>query len=193
MVRIVKSDQFHDNSKLQKADLRILEIVEGINYTYKLLDIIDNELVANQSCRLSQLVELANLSSIIGNFLALGIQKSSGKKFVVNKPHTYPDLISTVKQMPGIEIKVALEKNKPKGHLAKEGYYLTFRYFLGDRDGSYMEKPDRGDIVWIWEVRFGFLNTEHFTRSNTPGDSGKTAVINKKGWSNMNMVFLTNI
>ena len=46
MVRIVKSDQFHDNSELQKADLKILEIVEGIDYTYKLLDIIDNELVA---------------------------------------------------------------------------------------------------------------------------------------------------
>jgi hypothetical protein len=31
--------------------------------------------------------------------------------------------------------------------------------------------------VYVWEVRFGYLDEADFDESNTPGDSGKTAVV----------------
>lgn len=189
LTRKVKKEKFQNNIMLKRAGLKTSEIIERINHTYKLLDIIDETLVCNNVNRLSELLDLASLSSIIGNFLVIGIQKSSGGRFRSNHPHTYPDLITTQKDASNIEIKISLENNKPKGHLAKNGSYLTFRYFLGNESGKYMEKPNRGNIVWVWEVRFGFLNVSDFGTSSTTGDSGKTAPINKEGWKKMNIIF----
>ena len=86
-----------------------------------------------------------------------------------------------------VEIKVSLEKNAPKAHLAKEGLYLTFRYILGDIDGNLGDV--RGDVAWIWEVRFGYLRAEHFNVSSTDGDSGKTAVVNKSGMEQLKILY----
>lgn len=191
--RQVKKAQFQNNPILKDAGLQISEIIKSINHTYKLLDIIDDTLTANGLNRLSELLDLASLSSIIGNFLVVGIQNASNRRFVSNQPHRYPDLIATTKNASNIEIKVALENNKPKGHLAKDGYYLTFRYFLGDESCKYMKKPHRGNMVWIWEVRFGFLNIDNFSTSSTVGDSGKTAPINKEGWKKMHVIFSEKI
>ena len=52
-----------------------------------------------------------------------------------------------------------------------------------------LDSSNRGNIVWIWEVRFGFLDVEDFSVSNTEGDSGKTAPINSNGWNKMNVLF----
>jgi hypothetical protein len=87
----------------------------------------------------------------------------------------------------GIEIKVALGKNKPKGHLAKPGIYLTFRYVLITSDG--FDRLNRGDIVPIWEARCGFLSKNDFSLSNTEGDSGKTAVITTTAFRRMSLVY----
>ena len=77
-----------------------------------------------------------------------------------------------------LEIKMALEDNKPKGHLAKPGFYLTCRYVLADTSGNFVRGvAQRGAVVWIWELRAGLLGMEHFNLSNTPGDSGKTEII----------------
>ena len=80
------------------------------------------------------------------------------------------------------------EKNNPKGHLAKAGHYLVCRYVLGTSKGGYTIS-ERGDVVWIWEVRFGYLAERHFNISNTAGDSGKTAVVNADGMTELKVVY----
>lgn len=164
-------------------------IGEGVRFTYKTLDTIDSTLVESGSSRLSKLVELANLSTIVGNLLAEGIVKASHGVFTRAGAHKYQDLRSTKSDANHVEIKVALEKNKPKAHLAKPGYYLTFRYVLSDGNGKAFD-GDRGDIVWIWEIRFGYLKTSHFNISNTEGDSGKTAVVNADGMDALEVLYV---
>jgi hypothetical protein len=84
-----------------------------------------------------------------------------------------------------------LEGNNPKGHLAKEGWHLTARYVLCGPDGCFTSgKENRGVQLSIWELRFGYLKElEHFNLSNTPGDSGKTAVVNATGMKELVPVF----
>ncbi len=88
-----------------------------------------------------------------------------------------------------IEIKVALETNKPKGHLVKPGPHVIVRYVLAQENGFIPGKDNRGKIAWIWEVRVGNLKDSHFNCSNTDGDSGKTAVINASGMDSLNIVY----
>ena len=153
-------------------------VENGVNEVYRTLDMIDAALHANAGARLAGIVELANLSSIIGNLFANGIVKHCGGVFDRAGAHKYQDLRACALEAEHVEIKVALETNAPKGHLAegKQGYYLTCRYVLGDEDGNYTI-GNRGDVVWIWEIRLGYLVETDFSVSNTPGDSGKTAVI----------------
>lgn len=165
-------------------------IIESISHCYNTLDSIDIKLTENGSCKLSHLVEYANLSSIVGNLLGEGLARYSNNIYIRNKPHTYPDLLSTNPNIENIELKVALEKNLPKGHLPKEGYYIIYRYVLTNENGTYIKgKENRGDTVTIWEVRFGYLNICDFNCSNTEGDSGKTAVINTIALNNMKLLY----
>ena len=115
----------------------------------------------------------------------------------------YPDLVAVKDGLQNVEIKMALEANTPKGHLAKEGYYLTSRYVLLNEDGTltpntkepHPHKPDKervvrvGTIPCIWEVRFGWLDFSDFNTSNTAGDSGKTAVVNAAGMKKLSVVY----
>lgn len=166
-------------------------IRESIQYTHSILDRIDQPLIEETGERITSLIELANLSAIIGNLFRFGVSRSSKGIFRSNKPHTFPDLLSNVPSVPNLEIKVALESNKPKGHLIKPGPHLIVRYVLGTESGQYMRgvRPNNG-VAWIWEVRVGFLEDSHFNFSNTPGDSGKTAVITAAGMRNLSPVFL---
>lgn len=163
----------------------------AIQQTYDLLDRIDATLVDAGGFPLSQTVELANLSSMIGNIFAAAIAKHSNGHLKRNGPHKYPDLLSSNKEKwPDIEIKMALEGNKPKGHLAKPGYYITCRYVLCGIDGSFVfDKANRGVKPYIWELRCGYLSEEHFNISNTAGDSGKTAVVNADGMRELKVVY----
>jgi hypothetical protein len=167
------------------------EIVDGaVRYVYRILDAIDGQLVSGGGERLSELVELANLSAIIGNLFRTGIVQSSNGKFKSNTPHTYPDLLANDPSMTDIEIKVALEANKPKGHLVKPGPHITIRYVLAAVDGTFLRgKANRGVVPWIWEIRAGHLDEHHFGVSNTDGDSGKTAVINAEGMEALTPVY----
>lgn len=163
---------------------------EGVASAYKTLDAIDTQMLRSGSGRLTTLVELANFSSILGNLLAGSLVRVCGGVFERAGPHKYQDL----RAVPGhaacnVEIKVSLEKNLPKGHLAKPGAYLTCRYVLGDHTGRYI-RGERGDVAWIWELRFGHLVEAHFNLSNTPGDSGKTAVVNRDGLVALRVVYL---
>lgn len=108
----------------------------SIAFLKQCLDGIDKTLIDADVFPLSQTVELANLSSMIGNIFSSSIAQHSDGVFQRNGPHKYPDLLSTKENVPHIEIKMALETNKPKGHLAKEGQYLTCRYVLCNGDGK---------------------------------------------------------
>jgi transcriptional regulator with XRE-family HTH domain len=153
------------------------------------LDSLDEKLIEVDLPRLGGgTVELANLSSIIGNLLGARIAFHSDGKLYRNRPHTFPDLLTTNgKQEEGIEIKVALEKNKPKGHLAKPGNYLTFRYAM--TTSTCFNRNKRGDIAALWEARCGFIAEEDFSLSNTEGDSGKTAVITTTAFHRISLVY----
>lgn len=175
---------------LDGVGLSLKALEKSILYTYSILDAIDDKMVEQGESRLANLVELANLSAIVGNLVRGGIAKASRGRYKANAPHTYPDLLAIDPDNENLEIKIALETNSPKGHLVKPGLHLTIRYVLGHEDGSYIRgKENRGDVVWIWEMRVGHLRTEHFNVSNTRGDSGKTAVINADGMNAMVVVF----
>jgi transcriptional regulator with XRE-family HTH domain len=157
---------------------------------YKTLDTIDQQLVAHGADPMARLVELANLSSMIGNLLGAGLAAASNGLYRRNRPHAYPDLIPQNADLCDLEIKVALEKNKPKGHLPKAGNYITFRYVLCDDAGRYTPgKDNRGDRVFIWEVKTGAILESDFDISNTEGDSGKTAVIKTDVFNAMALIY----
>lgn len=162
----------------------------AIEGAYQTLDAIGLRLAEIQSPPLSRLVELANLSSMLGNLLGAALATASDGAYKRNRPHAYPDLLPLRSGLPPAELKTALEKNKPKGHLPKPGLHLTFRYILGDSEGNYVRgREGRGDTVWIWEARMGFLDVNDFAVSNTPGDSGKTAVIKSGSLDRLVCVF----
>jgi transcriptional regulator with XRE-family HTH domain len=162
-------------------------IAAAIDDTYHTLDLLDRQLTENGLAPFARLVELANLSAMIGNIVGAAIARHSDGRFERSGPHKYQDLRSTTGGE-HVEIKVALESNKPKGHLPKAGHYLTFRYVLGDRDGRYRAGA-RGDVVHIWEVRFGYLEHDDFARSDTARDSGKTAVVRTEVFKAMERVY----
>jgi transcriptional regulator with XRE-family HTH domain len=165
-------------------------ILETIRSTYRTLDTIDHQLLATSSPPISRLVELANLSSMVGNLVGASLAEASNGLYARNKPHHYPDLLPLKSTAVELELKMALETNRPKGHLPKSGNYITFRYVLGDRFGKYSKgKENRGNTVWIWEIKAGHIKEEDFDISNTMGDSGKTAVIKTSVFNNMPILY----
>ena len=176
---------------LVELGLSTTVVRDAIQYTHRVLDLIDTSLVEASGDRLTSLIELANLSAIVGNLFRSGIAKASGGAFTANSPHTFPDLLAVNPGGLDIEIKVALEKNNPKGHLVKPGPHITVRYVLANEKGQYrIGNSNRGNVPWIWEVRVGILEEAHFNFSNTEGDSGKTAVINALGMTTLAPVFV---
>ena len=167
-------------------------IAGAVSETYNLLDRIDETLEGAGVFPLSQTVELANLSSMIGNLFGAAIAQHSNGLYRRNGPHKYPDLLSNKPTLyPNIEIKMALEANKPKGHLAKPGQYITCRYVLCGKGGSFtFDKSNRGVTPYIWELRCGYLEESHFNNSNTEGDSGKTAVVNADGMKALKVIYV---
>jgi transcriptional regulator with XRE-family HTH domain len=192
VVREPVANGFLNANVIERIGLSHEILKQAIRDTYNLLDQIDATLENAEVFPLSQTVELANLSSMIGNIFASAIAKHSNDLLMRNGPHRYPDLLTTgiSPQVPDLELKMALETNKPKGHLAKEGHYLTCRYVLCQLDGSLqIGKEQRGIKPYIWEIRCGYLLLEHFNLSNTAGDSGKTAVVNAAGMEVLQIVY----
>ena len=176
--------------QMDRAGLTKTMISEDVTFVYDVIDRIDASLLQYEF-KLADVVELTNLSSIIGNLIRHGIVEASNGRFVNNIPHKYPDMLANSPDAEDIEFKISLENNKPKVHLPRTGNYLTFRYVLGDSDGNFEKgKKNRKNVPWIWESRFGLLAEGDFTVSNTLGDSGKTATINKSGWDKMKVIFL---
>ena len=105
--------------------------------SYATLDLIDAQLLRAGCPALAGTVELANLSSMLGNILGAAIADQSAGLYKRNGPHKFPDLLPLTPAACDLEIKVTLESNRPKGHLPKPGMYLTVRYVLGDRQGRH--------------------------------------------------------
>jgi transcriptional regulator with XRE-family HTH domain len=189
--RRLSLDHFRNESKLRNlTGLTHQSILGAIEDCYQTLDLIDSELAKRESPPISELVELANLSSMIGNLLAAGLVEHSAGAYSRNTPHTFPDLLPRRKGLSGIELKTALERNKPKGHLPKPGMHLTFRYVLCNREGCFKRgKENRGRTAHIWEVKVGALKKNDYDLSNTAGDSGKTAVIKTTVLQAMTLVY----
>ncbi len=164
-------------------------VLAALEKSYATLDLIDAQLLRAKSPPLAETVELANLSSMLGNILSAAIADCSQGLYKRNGPHKFPDLLPVKPPACNLEIKVALESNRPKGHLPKPGMYLSVRYVLGDREGRH-EIGKRGDTIWIWEMKAGKLNPADFSVSSTPGDSGKTAVVRTEVFHAMDVVFL---
>jgi len=157
-------------------------VADAITFAHETFDALDLTLIGRGQGRMSEMIELANLSAMLGNVFRSGIEQASNHAFVSNGPHKYPDLLGKAEGCSDIEIKVALETNNPKGHLVKPGPHITVRYVLGRDDGGFtLGRENRGNVVWVWDVRVGELLDAHFNVSNTAGDSGKTAVINAAG------------
>lgn len=186
-----KSECIRNLSALEdRTGLTSAMLLESIQTCYNMLDTIDAELVSNGVSPIGKLVELANLSSMVGNILGGAIAEASNGLYIRNEPHHYPDLIPRKSPGRNLELKMALEKNRPKGHLPKPGTYITFRYILGDSKGTYVRgKEARGNTVWIWEVKVGCVSLQDFDVSNTAGDSGKTAVVKTKVFNDMPLVY----
>src|SRR5699024_1974175 len=184
--RLPRSVSKNEETLFKLTGLETRAISTAVEQTYDTLDLIDNELLARGAEPISRLVELANLSSMIGNLVGANLAEASAGLYERNKPHTFPDLVPQLDTLPDLEIKTALESNSPKGHLPKEGVYLTFRYSLGGPNGEFSRGKDRrGPTAWIWEVRVGELSVDDFAISNTAGDSGKTAVIKTASFKTM--------
>lgn len=185
---------FLDDRPLRAIGLSQEALANAIASTYHLLDRIDSTLIGEDVAPLCQMVELANLSSMIGNIIGAELAKHSQGNYCRNQPHKYPDLVAQTKSaaQSGIEIKMALGKNAAKGHLAKEGHYIICKYVLVDRNGHPIrtkeERPNARYPVF-WEIKYGYLTEDCFNISNTAGDSGKTAVINAVGNSKLVRVF----
>ncbi len=175
---------------LRTTGLKSAMLRAGIEHCHQTLDTIDFQLELHGAKPIGRLVELANLSSMIGNIVGEGIAANSGGLYERNTPHAYPDLIPQTSPAVPLEVKIALETNRPKGHLPKPGTYLTFRYVLGDKSGAFVRgKEKRGDTAYIWEAKAGMLRTEDFDLSNTQGDSGKTAVIKTASFDAMVLAY----
>jgi hypothetical protein len=195
--KTINQSVFKNHEEFALTGLTISSIAQACDYVHSTIDALDQTLISVGADRLSKMVELANLSSMIGNLFGAGIAQFSDGALKRNRPHTYPDLLALNPGIKNIEIKVALENNKPKGHLAKAGYYLTCRYVLVEEDGTYVLPStrkrivdgERGTIPVVWEVRFGWLDLVHFNSSNTEGDSGKTATVNKEGMAQLAVVY----
>ncbi len=171
-----------------------INLLAAIESTYHTLDMIDGQLTSRGSPPIGKLVELANLSSMIGNLFGGCLADVSDGLYKRNRSHAYPDLLPVKNPAQPLELKVALETNKPKGHLPKPGRYITLRYVLGDRLGNYTRgKEHRGATVWVWEVRVGEIGMEDFSISNTDGDSGKTAVIKTAVFNAMSLVYFNRM
>ncbi len=185
--RTVQRHHFHNEAILSRlTGLNCDSIRSAIQRCYQTLDTIDFQLAMHNTPPLAKLVELANISSMIGNLLGGQIAACSNGLYVRNRPHTYPDLLPVAPHDLNLEIKIALDTNMAKGHLPKAGTYLTFRYVLCDKNGKYTKgKENRGDTAFVWEGRVGALAESDFALSNTAGDSGKTAVIKTSAFNSM--------
>lgn len=98
--RLPASVSRNEDRLLKLTGLKSSAIRSAIEYVYDTLDLIDAELIARGSEPIGGLVELANLSSMIGNLVGAGIAEASSGLYVRNRPHAFPDLVPQRSDLP---------------------------------------------------------------------------------------------
>lgn len=187
--RDLRDSDFRNETAFRRmTGLPLAAVRSAIERCHWKLDVLDTQM-DNSTARV---VGLRRLSLIIRNFIADGIETGSRCRYVRKSGHV---LTPTNNTGVPLAVKVALETNMPKerwpkGHLPKPGMYLTFRYVLCDKAGKFTRgKEARGEFACIWEARVGNLALTDFDLINTPGDSGKTAVIKTGSYDRMTLVY----
>lgn len=138
-------------------------VAGAIEFAYRRLDLIDQQMRGAGSRPLGRLIDSVDLTATLADLLSAGIARASKGRYVQNGPEQAPDLLPLHQGLPELELKAALETTLPARGSGGAGLYLIFRYVLTDRDGAFRRgKDSRGDTVTVWEVRFGELGDEDF-------------------------------
>lgn len=163
-------------------------IRRAIDAAYHKLDLIDEQLRDAGSPPLVELVGLHHHSSLLGDVLGCGVARASDGLYVHNGPRHHPDLLPLRHGLPELELKAALETNRPVSGPTIAGTYLVFRFVLVDRKTGYTRGADsRGDTVAVWEAKFGELSEDDFHASRA--DTGKSRVLRKDALDRMEHVY----
>lgn len=135
----------------------------AIDLTYRRLDLIDDQMRESGSPPLAHLVELPQLSPLVANVFSASLARASSGVYVQHGSEHAPSLLPLRQGLPELEVTAALETDRPAGGASTDGVYLTFRYVLANRDGTFTRgKDSRGDTAAVWEVRFGELQDDDF-------------------------------
>jgi hypothetical protein len=99
----------------------------------------------------------------VANLLTASLARASNGLYVQHGSDHAPSLLPLRDGLPELEVAAALETDRPASGASTEGIFLTFRFVLANRDGTFTRGKDaRGDTVAIWEVRFGELEHDDF-------------------------------
>lgn len=163
-------------------------IRRAINAAYHKLDLIDEQMRESGSPLLVELVGLQHLSALLGSVLGSGVARASNGLYMQNGPRQHPDLLPLRHGLPEVEVRAALETNRPVSGPTIAGIYLVFRFVLVDRKTGYTRGVDsRGDTVAVWEAKFGELSDDDFHASKA--NTGKSPVLRKDALDRMESVY----
>ncbi len=162
-------------------------VAQAIEIAYQKLDLIDEQMRESGSPPLARLVELSELSALISNLLSAGIAQASDGLYMQKASDQSPSLLPLRQGLPELEVAAALETDRPASGASTAGvYYLTFRYVLAGQDGTFTRgKESRGDMIVVWEVRFGEVAPEDFLRATRNGG----APLKKEALDGMELVY----
>jgi transcriptional regulator with XRE-family HTH domain len=164
-------------------------IAQAIDFAYRKLDLIDEQMRGSGSPPLAKLVDLPHLSPLVANLLGAGIARASGGSYLQNGSEHGPSLTPLRQGLPELEVAAALETDRPASGAPSEGVYLTFRYVLAGRDGSFTRgKDSRGDTVAVWEARFGELESDDFHVTGAKSGAG-IARVRKEALDDMELLY----
>jgi hypothetical protein len=159
---------------------------KAIDAAYRKLDVIDEQMRESGSPSLVELVGLEHLNALLAGALASGVVKSAPAQYVQNSPRQHPDLLPLQHGLPEMVVRTALETDRPVARPELAGIYLVFRYVLVDRKGEYTRgKASRGDMVAVWEARFGELGDADFI----PPHGGNGPTLRKDSLDRMELVY----
>jgi transcriptional regulator with XRE-family HTH domain len=178
---IVESERLTETTWLSGHIIR-----KAIDAAYRRLDVIDEQMRESGSPSLVDLVGLEHLDVLLGGALASGVVKAAPTQYVQNSPQQHPDLLPLQHGLPEMVVRTALETDRPVAGPGLAGIYLVFRYVLVDRKGDYTRgETSRGDMVAVWEARFGELWETDFI----PPRGGKGPTLRKDALDRMELVY----
>ena len=185
--RYAKADCIVNSERLTEATWLSGHIVrKAIDAAYRKIDMIDEQMRESGSPSLVELVGVEHLDGLLAGALASGVVKSAPTLYVQNSPRQHPELLPLQHGLPEMVVKTALETERPVAGPDLAGIYLVFRYVLVDRKGDFTRgESARGDMVAVWEARFGVLNEADFV----PVRGQKGPTLRKDALDRMELVY----